>query len=122
MRRRWRFHGWNVAWRREQSQSFIRTNRCGIQFAATRASPTCCGAWAFRRNPAERLGQNERIYRFYILSTIIFNPPYTPSLFSFTRATVLTFPLIPLSFAYAILRHQVIPVSLIIRRRRWVLL
>jgi len=32
------------------------------------------------------------------------------------RATFITFPLIPLSFVYAILRHKVIPVSLIIRR------
>jgi serine phosphatase RsbU (regulator of sigma subunit) len=31
-------------------------------------------------------------------------------------ATLFTFPLIPLSFVYAILRHKVIPVSLIIRR------
>lgn len=30
--------------------------------------------------------------------------------------TLFTFPLIPLSFAYAIIRHQVIPISLIIRR------
>ena len=34
----------------------------------------------------------------------------------FGYATVITFPMIPLSFAYAIIRHQVIPVSLIIRR------
>lgn len=32
------------------------------------------------------------------------------------RALILTLPLIPLSFAYAIIRHQVIPVSLMIRR------
>ncbi|MGE0886406.1 MAG: SpoIIE family protein phosphatase [Blastocatellales bacterium] len=32
------------------------------------------------------------------------------------RALILTLPLIPISFAYAIIRHQVIPVSLMIRR------
>src|SRR6266496_5397025 len=37
-RRRWRFHGWNAAWRRERSDPFIKTSQCGIQFAATRAS------------------------------------------------------------------------------------
>jgi serine phosphatase RsbU (regulator of sigma subunit) len=40
-----------------------------------------------------------------------------PELFSWlNRLQVITFPLIPLSFIYAILRHKVIPISLIIRR------
>src|SRR6266700_423012 len=32
-------------WQRERSDSFIKTSRCGIQSAATRASPTCCVGW-----------------------------------------------------------------------------
>lgn len=40
-----------------------------------------------------------------------------PTLWSwFYKAFTITFPLIPLSFVYAIVRHKVIPVSLIIRR------
>ena len=36
----------------------------------------------------------------------------------FDNCLLFTLPLIPLSFAYAIARHQVIPISLIIRRGR----
>jgi sigma-B regulation protein RsbU (phosphoserine phosphatase) len=40
-----------------------------------------------------------------------------PTLWSwFSKAVYVTFPLVPLSFVYAIVRHKVIPVSLIIRR------
>lgn len=53
---------------------------------------------------------------FFIGSLIVFNPSLSPSLFFVQLAAFLTLPLIPLSFAYAIVRHQVIPVGLIIRR------
>ncbi|MGH9853504.1 MAG: SpoIIE family protein phosphatase, partial [Blastocatellia bacterium] len=44
-------------------------------------------------------------------------PATRPQLYDWLRLPLLvTLPLIPLSFAYAIVRHQVIPVSLIIRR------
>ncbi len=52
----------------------------------------------------------------FVGSLLAFNPSVTPRLLLFELVTVLTFPLIPISFAYAILRHQVIPVGLIIRR------
>jgi hypothetical protein len=51
-----------------------------------------------------------------ILSLIVFNPSSSSSLQLAFFAATLLFPLIPLSFAYAIVRHQVIPASLIIRR------
>jgi hypothetical protein len=47
---------------------------------------------------------------------IVFNPSTTSALTLGFLAANLLFPLIPLSFAYAIVRHQVIPVGLIIRR------
>lgn len=49
-------------------------------------------------------------------SLIVFNPSFSSSLVLALFAANLSFPLIPLSFAYAIVRHQVIPVGLIIRR------
>lgn len=51
-----------------------------------------------------------------VLSLIVFNPSTTSALTLAFLAANLLFPLIPLSFAYAIVRHQVIPVGLIIRR------
>jgi hypothetical protein len=51
-----------------------------------------------------------------IVGLIVFNPSFSSSLLLAFFATSLLFPLIPLSFAYAIVRHQVIPVGLIIRR------
>jgi sigma-B regulation protein RsbU (phosphoserine phosphatase) len=49
---------------------------------------------------------------------ILFNlPKSNPTLFRWLGvATLFAFPLFPLSFAYAIVRHQVIPVRLILRR------
>jgi hypothetical protein len=47
---------------------------------------------------------------------IVFNPSFSSTLTLAFLATSFLFPLIPLSFAYAIMRHQVIPVGLIIRR------
>lgn len=47
---------------------------------------------------------------------LAFEPSFTPLLTIITVAAYLASLLIPLSFAYAILRHQVIPVRLIIRR------
>jgi hypothetical protein len=52
----------------------------------------------------------------FIGSMIVFNPSSSPLLLLGNLAIIPTLPLIPLSFAYAIVRHQVIPVSLIIRR------
>lgn len=46
----------------------------------------------------------------------IFKPSLTPLKFVISFAAYLALLLVPLSFAYAIVRHQVIPVSLIIRR------
>ncbi|MGH9873155.1 MAG: protein kinase domain-containing protein [Pyrinomonadaceae bacterium] len=51
----------------------------------------------------------------FILSLIIFNPSFNTAWLIVELGIMLTFPLIPLSFAYAIVRHQVIPVGLIIR-------
>ncbi len=51
-----------------------------------------------------------------ILGMIVFNPSISSALTLAWLAANLLFPLIPLSFAYAIVRHQVIPVGLIIRR------
>ncbi len=45
-----------------------------------------------------------------------YNPSYTPSVLIIIAAANALLLLVPLSFAYAILRHKVIPVSLIIRR------
>jgi len=45
-----------------------------------------------------------------------YNPSYTPSVLLILAAANALLLLVPLSFAYAILRHKVIPVSLIIRR------
>ena len=55
-------------------------------------------------------------YFLLIVAMIVFNPSFSSSLQVAFFAASLLFPLIPLSFAYAIVRHQVIPVSLIIRR------
>ena len=55
-------------------------------------------------------------FLLFIISLIVFNPSLTTSWSIAEFAIMLTFPLIPLSFAYAIVRHQVIPVGLIIRR------
>jgi hypothetical protein len=51
-----------------------------------------------------------------ILILIIFNPSFSSALMFAFLVTAFLFPLIPISFAYAIARHQVIPVGLIIRR------
>ena len=51
-----------------------------------------------------------------VLSLIVFNPSISSALTLAFLVANLLFPLIPLSFAYAIVRHQVIPVGLIIRR------
>jgi GAF domain-containing protein len=52
------------------------------------------------------------LYFFYMLTFLAF-----PTLWRWVdNCLLLTMPLIPLSFAYAIVRHQVIPISLIIRR------
>lgn len=51
-----------------------------------------------------------------IMGLIAFNPPISLALTLAFLAANLVFPLIPLSFAYAIVRHQVIPVGLIVRR------
>ena len=51
-----------------------------------------------------------------VLGLIVFNPSTSSALTLAFLAANLLFPLIPLSFAYAIVRHQVIPVGLIIRR------
>jgi len=45
-----------------------------------------------------------------------YNPSFTPSVLLIVAAANALLLLVPLSFAYAILRHKVIPVSLIIRR------
>jgi hypothetical protein len=50
-----------------------------------------------------------------ILSLFVFNPSLSPALVLAFIGSSLLFPLVPLSFAYAIVRHQVIPVGLIIR-------
>src|SRR5262249_23458783 len=55
MRGRWRFHGWNMVWPRERSESFIKTIRYGTQSAATHRSPTSCGAWGSRSECEEVL-------------------------------------------------------------------
>ena len=52
----------------------------------------------------------------FVVSLILFNPSFSLPLILFELVAILMFPLIPLSFAYAIVRHQVIPVGLIIRR------
>jgi hypothetical protein len=51
-----------------------------------------------------------------ILSLFVFNPSFSSALVLALVGSSLLFPLIPLSFAYAIVRYQVIPVGLIIRR------
>ncbi|HEV8133260.1 MAG TPA: protein kinase [Pyrinomonadaceae bacterium] len=51
-----------------------------------------------------------------ILILIVFNPSLNRVLMFAFAGTGFLFPLIPISFAYAIVRHQVIPVGLIIRR------
>jgi len=51
-----------------------------------------------------------------ILILIVFNPSLNRALMFAFAGTGFLFPLIPISFAYAIVRHQVIPVGLIIRR------
>jgi hypothetical protein len=51
-----------------------------------------------------------------ILGLIAFNPSVSSGLTLAFLGANLLFPLIPLSFAYAIVRHQVIPVGLIIRQ------
>lgn len=55
-------------------------------------------------------------FMLLVLSLVVFNPSLSlPLMLAFLAANFL-FPLIPLSFAYAIVRHEVIPVGLIIRR------
>jgi hypothetical protein len=52
----------------------------------------------------------------FALGLVAFNPSFTPLLRLLHFAAFSMLPIIPISFAYAIVRHQVIPVSLIIRR------